>query len=81
MNLVLFVLPVFNGGHIETCLIWKQQSSGFLHVCVCVCVCVCVYCHTTSTRLGPMTPHQPLVSGKDDSIQHGLIEETVTHPF
>jgi len=29
-------------------------------------------CHTT---------HQPLVSSKDDSVQHGLIEEAVPHPL
>ena len=25
--------------------------------------------------------YQPLVPGKDDSVEHGLIEETVAHPL
>lgn len=26
-------------------------------------------------------PHQPLVSGVDDGVEHGLVEQTVTHPL
>lgn len=26
-------------------------------------------------------PHQPLVPGVDDSVEHGLVEQAVTHPL
>ena len=58
-------------------------------VCVCVCACVrartcacaCVYITLLDLAHTITTTHQPLVSGEDDGIQHGLIEEAVAHPL
>lgn len=27
------------------------------------------------------TPYQPLVPGKDDGVEHGLVEQAVAHPL
>lgn len=67
VDLLLFVIVVLDGGNVDGCLVREQDTVGFLQV--------------SQIHGEEGAAHKVLVTGQQNSVQHGFVQQKVSHPL
>jgi len=73
VDLLLLVILVFNSSEVDGGLVREEDTVGFLLSDPAP--------HWSAKQAEMKIAHKVLVTGEEDSVEHGFVKEEVTHPL